>query len=141
MKSIMKRVAAFLPFLPALVLGVSFLAPLVAPTASAVECDTSSLNVASGAACAKGDQTPSSLFGEGGDEGIFKKVVNILLFVIGAVAVIMLIYGGIQYVISGGAQDKVANAKNTILYAVVGIVVAILAFAVVNFVVQGVSDQ
>jgi hypothetical protein len=49
----------------------------------------------------------------------------------------MLIYGGIRYVTSGGAQDQVTAAKSTIMYAIVGIVVAILAYAVVNFVVNG----
>lgn len=110
-------------------------------TVNAATCDTSSLNATSGAACAQGANTPTSLFGESGDEGIFKKVVNIMLFVIGAVAVIMLIYGGVKYILSGGAQDKVQEAKNTILYAIVGIVVALLAFAVVNFVIQGVSQE
>jgi len=47
----------------------------------------------------------------------------------------MLIIGGIRYVISGGDQNQVTGAKNTIMYAIVGIVVAFLAFAAVNFVV------
>lgn len=137
MKSIMKRITAVLPFLPALVLGLSFLAPtLVADNALAQD-----YGIKAGTAATKTDEMPESLFGEDGSEGIFKKVVNIMLFVIGAVAVIMLIYGGVKYVISGGAQDKVAEAKNTILYAIVGIVVAILAFAVVNFVVTGLAAQ
>jgi hypothetical protein len=137
MKSIMKRITAVLPFLPALVLGLSFLTPtLVADNALAQD-----YGIKAGTAATKTDEMPESLFGEDGSEGIFKKVVNIMLFVIGAVAVIMLIYGGVKYVLSGGAQDKVAEAKNTILYAIVGIVVAILAFAVVNFVVTGLAAQ
>jgi hypothetical protein len=51
----------------------------------------------------------------------------------------MLIIGGIRYVISSGDQNQVTAAKNTILYAIVGIVVAILAFAVVNFVLTGLA--
>lgn len=47
----------------------------------------------------------------------------------------MLIYGGIRYTVSGGNAEAVKNAKNTILYAIVGIVVAVLAFAAVNFVI------
>jgi len=64
-----------------------------------------------------------------------KRIVNILLFVIGAVAVIMIIVGGIRYVVSGGDSSAVTGAKNTILYAVIGLVVAAMAFAIVNFVV------
>lgn len=71
----------------------------------------------------------------GSIETYFKSVVNILLFVIGAVAVVMIVIGGIRYVVSGGDQSSVTGAKNTILYAVVGLAVAILAYSIVNFVV------
>lgn len=62
------------------------------------------------------------------------KVVNFLLFLIGIISVIMIIYGGIQYSLSAGDSGKVTSAKNTILYAIVGLIVAMLAFAIVNFV-------
>ena len=61
-------------------------------------------------------------------------VTNIMLYVIGGVAVLMLIVGGIRYVVSSGDQNAVTGAKNTILYAVIGLVVAVLAYAAVNFV-------
>lgn len=76
----------------------------------------------------------------GADQGannlttIIENVINILLFIVGVGAVIMLIIGGIRYVVSAGDQQAVANAKNTILYAIVGIVVAVLAWAAVDFV-------
>jgi hypothetical protein len=53
----------------------------------------------------------------------------------------MLIVGGIRYVVSGGDSTAVQNAKNTILYAIVGVVVAILAFAVVNFVITSFTSN
>lgn len=65
---------------------------------------------------------------------IIERVVKVLLFIVGVAAVIMLIVGGIRYVVSGGDQQAVTNAKNTILYAIVGIIVAIVAYALVNFV-------
>jgi type IV secretion system pilin len=65
---------------------------------------------------------------------VFKTVVNILLFIVGAVAVIMLVIGGLRYVTSNGDQNAVTGAKNTILYAIIGIVVAFLAYAAVQFV-------
>jgi hypothetical protein len=63
------------------------------------------------------------------------QVINVLLFLIGAVSVIMIIIGGIRYVLSNGDSTQITGAKNTILYAVIGLVVALLAYAIVNFVV------
>jgi hypothetical protein len=65
-----------------------------------------------------------------------REVVNVILFVLGAIAVIMIIIGGIRYVVSAGDSGAITGAKNTILYAVIGLVVALLAFAIVNFVVN-----
>ena len=65
-----------------------------------------------------------------------KRVVNVLLFVIGGVSVIMIVVGGLRYVISNGESSAVSSAKNTILYAVVGLVIALFAYAIVNFVIK-----
>ena len=73
--------------------------------------------------------------GAGGDLGaIIANVINIMLYIIGAAAVIMLIWGGIRYTTSGGNQNAVTSAKNTILYSIIGLVIAIFAYAIVNFV-------
>ena len=100
-------------------------------------CSPSNLSIASGAECARGNGQATELFG--GDNSIFRRVTNVLLFLVGAIAVIMLIIGGVRYVISGGDQSQVTAAKNTILYAIVGIVVAFLAYAAVNFVTTSLS--
>lgn len=65
-----------------------------------------------------------------------KQVVNILLFLIGAVSVIVIIVGGLMYVVSAGDSGRTKKAKDTIMYAVIGLVVALFAFAIVNFVVR-----
>ncbi len=62
-------------------------------------------------------------------------VVNILSLVVGAVAIIAIISGGFKYIMSGGDANKVGNAKSTILYALVGIVVVVLAQFIVRFVI------
>lgn len=62
-------------------------------------------------------------------------VINTILIILGIIAVVMIIIGGIRYTLSGGDSGAVQSAKNTILYAVVGLVIAILAFAIVNFVI------
>jgi len=80
-----------------------------------------------------GSKNAVDIFSEG---GIFERVVNLLLFLVGAISVIMLIIGGIRYIVSAGDQNQVTGAKNTILYAVVGIVVAVIAYGIVNFVLE-----
>lgn len=62
-------------------------------------------------------------------------IINILLLLIGAVSVVMIVIGGFKYVTSNGDQNNIVSAKNTILYAVIGLIVAIMASAIVNFVV------
>ena len=82
----------------------------------------------------RGEGQPTDLFG--GANAIIPKAINLMLFVVGVLAIFMMIYGGIRYVLSGGDNTRVKDAKNTILYAIVGLVVAILGYAVVNWVVQ-----
>jgi hypothetical protein len=81
----------------------------------------------------------SNLFG--GSNSIFSTVVNVLLFIIGAISVIMLIIGGIRYTISAGDSGNVTAAKNTIMYAIIGLIVAFLAFAIVNWVLGAISGK
>ncbi len=72
---------------------------------------------------------------------VIKNVVNTMLFILGAVAVIVIIIGGFMYVTSAGDAGGVTKAKNTILYAIIGLVVALLAFAIVNWVVGAVAPS
>lgn len=65
---------------------------------------------------------------------MIKTVINTLLYVLGVIAVIMIIIGGLRYVTSSGDASHVKAAKDTILYSVVGLVVAILAYTIVNYV-------
>lgn len=62
------------------------------------------------------------------------KIINTLLFVVGALSVVMIIVGGIFYATSAGDAGRVARGKNTVMYAVVGLVVSFLAYAIVNWV-------
>lgn len=101
-------------------------------------CDPKTGSATNGAECAKAASQPQSLFAQG---GVFETISNILIFLVGAIAVIMLIWGGLQYVISAGDSKRVENAKSTILYSIIGIVIALLAFAIVNFVTGQLSVQ
>ncbi len=68
-------------------------------------------------------------------DGILGTVINILLYVAGTIAVIMIIVGAIRYITSDGDSNRASQARNTIIYAVVGLVVAIMSFGIVNFVI------
>ena len=85
-----------------------------------------------GIGAARGDNTPSNLVN--GDSSIIKRAINIMLFAVGVLSVVMLIFGGFRYVISGGKKESVTNAKNTIIYAIVGLLVAVFAYAIINFI-------
>ena len=82
-----------------------------------------------GMCAASGGGTPATL------DVTVKNIINGVLYVVGILAVVMVIIGGVQYTTSGGDSGAVTKAKNTILYGIVGLVIAILAYAIVNFVV------
>lgn len=129
-----KKLLKGFALVPAFALVTSTVAmPALPAFAATGACDGQNidLTINAGADCSKGNSQASDLFG---DKGVFKTVVNILLFLIGAISVIMLVIGGIRYVLSGGDQAAVTGAKNTILYAIVGIIVAFLAYGAVQFV-------
>lgn len=109
------------------------------PVLVSAECGEVTSGAVGGVECGNTDDNPDELFG--GDSSIFTTVVNILLFIIGAISVIMLIIGGIRYTLSAGDSGNVTAAKNTILYAIVGLVIAFLAFAIVNWVLGSVADS
>ncbi|MDP4038445.1 MAG: pilin [bacterium] len=92
-------------------------------------CDDLTGGVSGGAGCAKGTGAVDSLPKQ------IQNITNTLLFIIGIAAVIMLIVGGLMYIFSGGDSENTKKAKDTILYAVIGIVVALLSFAIVSFVI------
>lgn len=68
-------------------------------------------------------------------------VINILSLVVGTVAVVMVIVGGMKYVSSQGDSSAIASAKNTIVYALVGLVIVALAQVIVRFVVQRSGEE
>jgi len=68
-----------------------------------------------------------------GVTGIFSKVVDVLTIVVGALAIIMIILSGYKYITSAGDAGKVASAKSTLIYALVGIAVVVLAHVIVTF--------
>ncbi len=66
------------------------------------------------------------------------KIINVIVGLVGIIAVAVIVIGGITFATSQGDPSKASKAKNTILYGVVGLVISMLAFAIVNFVLKSV---
>ena len=94
------------------------------------------LTIQEGAEAARAEGMPAELVGDG---GIFTRITSIALYVIGAVSVIMLIWGGLRYILSGGDSKKITDAKNTVLYAIIGLIIAFLAYAIIRFVLNAIG--
>lgn len=109
-----------------------------APAYAGATCtgDPNTDGLAGGIECSKGDSQRDDLFGDG---GVFETAANTLIFLVGAISVLFLIIGGLRYVISNGDSKNVTAAKDTILYAIIGVVVAIISFALVQFVVGAIG--
>lgn len=126
-----------------LLLGASIcstvVAGAIAPSISAVAA--APINTFAASTTAK-EKVKEGIRGAGGDNNqinigsAIKSIIDIMLFALGAISVIMIVIGGIRYTTSNGDSNGIQGAKNTILYAIVGLVVAILAYAMVNFVVD-----
>lgn len=67
---------------------------------------------------------------------IVKTVIDVLSWIVGIISVIMVIVGGLKYILSSGDSNNVNSAKNTILYAIIGLVIVLLAQVIVRFVVN-----
>ena len=82
----------------------------ISTTATLCAGKAMAITVREGAEAARADDMPAELIGA---DGVFTKFTNIALYVIGAISVIMLIWGGLRYILSGGDNKKVTDAKNT----------------------------
>lgn len=74
--------------------------------------------------------------GTRGFSTLIKRVINVFSVVIGSIAVIMIIIGGFRYIISGGDSSATKSAKDTIMYAVIGLVIVLFAQVIVIFVIS-----
>jgi hypothetical protein len=81
--------------------------------------------------------------GNGGSstlETIASRIVNLFSIIVGIAAVFMIVYGGFRYITSGGDSGRVGNAKNTLIYAIVGLIIVALAQVIVHFVLNQASQ-
>lgn len=100
-----------------------------APLCSGAELDAGAID-GNGTGCGVNGGTSEKL------TVLIKLIINIISVVVGVVAVIMIVFGGLKYITSGGESSNVSSAKNTILYAIIGLVVVALAQFIVRFVLD-----
>lgn len=128
----MKKILKTIPLIITAILGINTL--LLTPTYADDICSN--------------DQVPADVraaSGCGGDVNEFpdavQNIVSAIIVVMGIVAVIFIVVGGVQYITSSGDAAKTKKAKDTILYACIGLIISALAFAIVNFVIADILKQ
>ena len=126
----MKRLRIFLATM-AVFIGLGGAVPVVATAATpkATACQA----LGSNASCTKDTSGGVSI------NSVIRAVVNILSIAIGVAAVIMVMIGGFRYITAGGDANSVSSAKNTIIYAVIGLVIVAMAQFIVQFVLSKVK--
>jgi len=137
MKSIVRKITLILGSV--LVSGGLTFAVATLPAHAEVSCD---YGVGAGVAITNAPgQTGCTDTGEGKDSfsSVIKSVINIFSILVGAVSVVMIIIGGFRYVVSNGDSNGVSGAKNTILYAIVGLVIVLFAQIIVKFVLTKIT--
>lgn len=126
-----KKIARIIAGLSLLLLPVLYVATTHADASHDSVCQ--GIGLASGAGgCIEDPSAP-------GVSSTIHTVVTILSFLVGAASIVMIIIGGFRYITSGGDSAKVGNAKNTILYALVGLIVVALAQVIVQFTINKTS--
>ena len=128
----MKKIITFITCLT-LLLGVTSTTPTALWAASNEQslCEgaggkwTADTKLPNGGSCSNGGRTVM---------GTIQQLTDVLLFLIGAIAIIMIIIGGVRYVVSAGDQTALTSAKNTILYAIIGLIISFTAYALVHFI-------
>lgn len=130
----------------ALMLPLALAAPLsLAPAASAADignCGGIQNSINQGINSATEGTTVCTGTTDGGAgslQSIARKVVNFLSVLVGIVSVIMIIWAGFRYITSGGESGNVSGAKNTLIYAIVGLIIVALAQFIVHFVLTNVT--
>ena len=118
------------------------MAGLIVMPVGAYTCDSGSARVKSGGSADVTSPAECAQPKEDREVGkVIAQVINVVLSVLGIVAVLVIIIGGLMYATSAGDANKASRAKNMILYAVIGLAAAGLAWVIVGFVATGVFSQ
>lgn len=115
-----------------LLVGIGLFAVAPVEVSAANPLSSSCANAPAGDPVCASNNSGQQLFGA---NSFWTNIVNTMIFIVGTVSVLMIVVGGLRYVLSGGDSSATTSAKNTILYAIIGVVVALMAYAIINFVV------
>lgn len=123
--------------------GLIFLPALIPSVAHAATNSSGQLCTGANLQITNGGSSSSSCASSAGNNinNIIKWILDIFSVIVGIAAVVMIVVGGLKYTISGGDSTRVSGAKDTILFAIVGLVVVALAQVVVHFVLTNVSGH
>lgn len=114
----------------------------ILPVQSYAACDGNiATKINSGVNYTRGPSSTQLVCGEQGSitsgvSALAVKVVNLFSIIVGIVSVIMIIYAGFRYVTSGGESNSISSAKNTLIYAIIGLVIVVLAQLIVHYVLN-----
>ena len=134
-----KKISSFI-FLA--IAGLTLGAPMLVPALGGIASATITSSLCTGSNATGAGTTAGADCGNAGNtagsglNSLATKVVNIFSVIVGIVAVIMIIYGGFKYITSGGDSGNVSSAKNTLIYAIIGLIIVALAQIIVHFVIN-----
>lgn len=115
----------------ALLIG-TLMIPMLAVGVSVISSDgVFALSLSDGLGAAEGAQ---GLARDTDGNSIVTTIINILLWLVVILSVIMLIFGGIKYATSAGSSEKITSAKNTIMYAIIGLIIAVFSWALISWI-------
>jgi hypothetical protein len=130
-QAIVTTIAAAALLFPLAVPVMVHAAAATTPSIQSSLCGGTDLSINATSDCAK-----SNTDAETNANNLIAKIINVFSAVVGIVAVIMIVVGGFKYITSGGNDSNVSGAKNTILYAVIGLVIVALAQVIVKYVLS-----
>lgn len=137
MKKTLKQFSVFVAVAALVVTaGLGIVAPKITHAAAINSSVCQGVSLADGSSSTDCSEDSTNSFG-----ALAKRVVNIFSLVVGAVSVIMIIIGGFRYIVSNGDSNAVTGAKNSILYAVVGLVIVLFAQVIVRFVLTNAAKD
>jgi len=137
LKTLTLSISSF--FLLAMPLAFAGSVSAVTPTTPNVTQDTINGGLDCGSNGNLGASSGCDISKQGNADSLASTIINILSVIVGVIAVIMIIVAGLRYITSGGKQESVTGAKNTILYAVIGLVIVAVAQVIVHFVLNKAS--
>lgn len=127
------KLTKIMPFIIAGILGINFF--ITSPVLADDICSNPNVS--------QEVKNASGCGGGGGQtlDNALSSILKAIILIMGLVAVVFIIIGGINYITSGGDAAKVKKARETILYAVIGLIICALAFAIVQFVISDILQQ